>query len=94
MRRCVASSTPLTPRSTGPTAYGAATGRLVWLGVVMLAVYAIYLFRLRSTVERQPASFCNSIAAMRTLHQLPPGATLDRTDRHARSDHIILNVRA
>jgi HAE1 family hydrophobic/amphiphilic exporter-1 len=63
--------------------YGAATGRLVRLGVVMLAVYAILIFFAFDLLRRTPTGLIPQLdrGYVIAAFQLPPGATLDRTDK-------------
>lgn len=65
------------------TSYGAATARLVRLGVVMLAVYAILIFFALDLLRRTPTSLIPQLdrGYVIAAFQLPPGATLDRTDK-------------
>jgi len=63
--------------------YGAATGRLVRLGVVMLAVYVILIFFAFDLLRRTPTGLIPQLdrGYVIAAFQLPPGATLDRTDK-------------
>ncbi|HEY8213099.1 MAG TPA: efflux RND transporter permease subunit, partial [Methylocystis sp.] len=65
------------------SSYGAATGRLVRLGVVMLAVYAILIFFAFDLLRRTPTGLIPQLdrGYVIAAFQLPPGATLDRTDK-------------
>ncbi|MCQ4191380.1 efflux RND transporter permease subunit [Methylocystis suflitae] len=78
------------------TAYGAATGRLVRLGVVMLAVYAILIFFAFDLLRRTPTGLIPQLdrGYVIAAFQLPPGATLDRTDKVMRAATDIILKRA
>ncbi|WP_292533788.1 efflux RND transporter permease subunit [Methylocystis sp.] len=78
------------------TAYGAATGRLVRLGVVMLAIYAILIFFAFDLLRRTPTGLIPQLdrGYVIAAFQLPPGATLDRTDKVMRTATDVILKRA
>ena len=69
------------------TTYGAATARLVRLGAVMLAIYAILIFFAFDLLRRTPTGLIPQLdrGYLIAAFQLPPGATLDRTDKVMRT---------
>ncbi|MBM3625987.1 MAG: efflux RND transporter permease subunit, partial [Alphaproteobacteria bacterium] len=78
------------------TTYGAATARLVRLGVVMLAIYAILIFFAFDLLRRTPTGLIPQLdrGYVIAAFQLPPGATLDRTDKVMRNATDIILKRA
>lgn len=78
------------------TTYGAATARFVRLGVAMLAVYAILIFFAVDLLRRTPTGLIPQLdrGYLIAAFQLPPGATLDRTDKVMREATDIILKRA
>lgn len=65
------------------TKYGETTARFVRLGVVMLGVYAILIFFAFDLLLRTPTGLIPQLdrGYLIAAFQLPPGATLERTDK-------------
>jgi hydrophobe/amphiphile efflux-1 (HAE1) family protein len=64
-------------------AYGNLTSRLVRIGVVVLAVYAVLIFAAYDRLARTPTGLIPQLdrGYLIAAFQLPPGASLERTDR-------------
>ena len=65
------------------TRYGETTSRVVRLGVIVLGVYAVLIFFAFDLLRRTPTGLIPQLdrGYLIAAFQLPPGATLDRTDR-------------